>query len=97
MSKETYYTLEEAAAILKFHPLTVRRWIRQGKIAAKRFGKQVRLRLEDLERAARHAQRESNGKNSFDQMALASLADLWDNEADAVYDNWQGLYGVKKG
>jgi hypothetical protein len=28
--------------------------------------------------------------------SLASLVDLWDNEADAVYDNWKELYGVKK-
>ena len=97
MTTETYYTLEEAAAMLKFHPQTLRRWIRQGKLSAKRFGKQVRLRLEDLERAARPIRPESDELNSFDQTALGAMADLWNNEADAVYDNWKELYGVKEG
>jgi excisionase family DNA binding protein len=49
MSTETYYTLEEAAKLLKLHPQTLRRWIHQGKLKAKRFGKQFRLRLEDID------------------------------------------------
>lgn len=51
MSTE-YYTLEEAAKLLKLHPQTLRRWIHGGKLAARRFGRQFRLRLEDLERVA---------------------------------------------
>jgi excisionase family DNA binding protein len=97
MPGETYYTLEEAAAMLKLHAQTLRRWIRQGKLSARRFGKQVRIRWEDLERAARPARPEAKEKSSFDQLALASLADLWDNKADAVYDNWKELYGVNEG
>jgi hypothetical protein len=33
----------------------------------------------------------------FDRMALASLSGLWDNEEDAIYDNWKELYGVEEG
>ena len=51
MSTE-YYTVEEAAKLLKLHPQTLRRWVHGGKLAAKRFGRQFRLRLEDIERAA---------------------------------------------
>jgi excisionase family DNA binding protein len=94
MSPDAYYTLEEAAKLLKLHPQTLRRWIHQGKLAAKRFGKQYRLRLEDLERAAQPAFSEAD---SFDRMALASLAELWDNEEDAIYDDWKELYGVEEG
>jgi excisionase family DNA binding protein len=96
MTPETYYTLDEAAALVKLHPQTLRRWIRQGKLTAKRFGKQLRLRWQDLERAARSVGREAEEQSHFEQLALASLADLWDNEADAVYDNWKELYDVKK-
>jgi excisionase family DNA binding protein len=94
MSLDAYYTLEEAAKLLKLHPQTLRRWIHQGKLAAKRFGKQYRVRLEDLERAAQPAFLEAD---SFDRMALASLAELWDNEEDAIYDDWKELYGVEEG
>lgn len=97
MATETYYTLEEAAQLLKLHPQTLRRWIRQGKLPAQRFGKQFRLRPEDLEQAARPALPEAEELSHFDRMALASLAELWDNEEDAIYDDWKELYGVEKG
>ena len=98
MPTETYYTLEEAAKMLKLHPQTLRRWIREGKLPAKRFGKQFRLRLEDIERAAQPAlHAEAEELSSSDRMALASLAELWDNEEDAIYDNWKELYGVEEG
>ncbi|MCL6642167.1 MAG: helix-turn-helix domain-containing protein [Candidatus Bipolaricaulota bacterium] len=97
ISTDAYYTLEEAAKLLKLHPQTLRRWIHQGKLAAKRFGKQYRLRLEDLERAAQPAFSEAAELSPFDRMALASLAELWDNEEDAVYDDWKELYSVKEG
>jgi excisionase family DNA binding protein len=93
MLDETYYTIEEAATILKLHPQTLRRWIRQGKLPARRFGKQFRLRPEDFEHVAQPkvAQEESS---NFDQLALAAMADLWDNEEDAIYDDWRTLYNV---
>src|SRR5262249_3493954 len=97
MTTETYYTVEEAAKLLQLHPQTLRRWIREGKLPAKRDGKQVRLRWEDLERAVRPVRAAAANPSSFDQMALAALAGVWDNEADAIYDNWKELYGIKKG
>lgn len=94
MVTETYYTLEEAAKLLKLHPQTLRRWIRQGKLPAKRFGKQFRLSLQDIEQAAQPPKGKEDER--FAQMALASLAELWDNEEDAVYDHWEELYGVEE-
>ena len=95
MSIDTYYTLEEAARILKLHTQTLRRWIRQGKLPARRFGKQFRLRLEDLERAAQPVLSEAaEDLTHFDHLALAGLAELWDNQEDAIYDDWKKLYGV---
>ena len=98
MATETYYTLEEAAQLLKLHPQTLRRWIRQGKLPARRFGRQFRLRPDDLEHAAQPAlSEEPEEHRRFEQLALAGLTQLWDNEEDAIYDDWQKLYGVAKG
>ena len=97
MSTEAYYTLEEAAKMLKLHPQTLRRWIREGKLPAKRYGRQFRLRLEDIERSAQPTLHESEELSNFDQTALAAIADLWDNEEDAIYDHWKELYDVKEG
>jgi len=98
MTSETYYTLDEAAQILKLHTQTLRRWIRQGKLPARRFGRQFRLRPEDLERAARSSADDEIADNRhFDRLALAGLAELWDNEEDAIYDDWQKLYSAAEG
>ncbi len=98
MSTPAYYTVEEAAELLKLHPQTLRRWIHQGKLTARRFGSQYRLRREDIERAAEPAlPGGAEGISPLDRMAVASLAELWDNEEDAVYDHWRELYGVKEG
>lgn len=97
MSTEAYYTLEEAAKLLKLHPQTLRRWIHQGRFPAKRFGRQFRLRLADIERAGRPALQEAAEQTHFDQLGLNSLAEVWDNEEDAIYDDWKELYGVEQG
>ena len=86
----TYYTIAEAAEMLKLHPQTLRRWIREGRLSAKRFGRQFRLRLEDIERAAQP----SAPPDLLDRISLAAMAELWDNTEDAIYDNWRELYEV---
>src|SRR5215207_1197908 len=95
MTTEIYYTLAEAAGVLKLHPQTLRRWIRDGKLPAKRFGKQFRLCREDLDHAAQpKMSKDAEESSHFDQLALAAMVDLWDNEEDAIYDNWRTLYNV---
>src|SRR5262249_49316407 len=95
MRAETFYTIEEAAHMLKLHPQTVRRWIRQGKLPARQFGKQFRLRPEDVERFTQPTVSEpAQEANQFDRLAPASMVELWDNEEDAIYDDWRALYGV---
>lgn len=42
------YTINQAAIILKVHPLTVRRYIREGKLKALRAGGNIRVSLNDL-------------------------------------------------
>ena len=98
MTSEVYYTLEEAANMLRLHPQTLRRWIREGKLPARRFGKQFRLRREDFESVAQpRVAQNAEESSSFDQLALAAMADLWDNEEDAIYDDWRTLYGITQG
>lgn len=92
----TYYTIAEAVEMLKVHPQTLRRWIREGRLPARRFGRQFRLRLEDIERAARSPENSAE-VSPFDRLALATMAELWDNEEDAIYDNWRDLYGTACG
>jgi excisionase family DNA binding protein len=105
MATLTYYTLGETAELLKVHPQTVRRWIREKRLRAQRFGKQYRLRPEDIQRAAgnpaavRSAKlaSEADGLEEFERLSLAGLHDLWDNDEDSIYDSWKELYGVQQG
>jgi excisionase family DNA binding protein len=94
MTEETY-SIKEAATILKRHPQTLRRWIREGKLSATRVGKQFGVRREDLEQIAQLSRpQEPEKTNHLDQLTLAAMAELWDNNEDAIYDNWRALYGV---
>jgi len=45
---EELYTINQAAIALKVHPLTIRRYIREGKLKAFRVGGNIRISLNDL-------------------------------------------------
>lgn len=45
---EGFYTAEQAADRLRFHPKTVRRFIREGRLRATRIGKSYRIMQSDL-------------------------------------------------
>ena len=45
---EEYYTVNQAAIALKVHPLTIRRYIKEGKLKAYRVGGNVRISVNDL-------------------------------------------------
>lgn len=45
---DEFYTINQAAISLKVHPLTVRRYIKEGKLKAFRVGGNVRIALNDL-------------------------------------------------
>lgn len=45
---DEFYTINQVAIILKVHPLTVRRYIRESKLKAVRAGGNVRVALNDL-------------------------------------------------
>lgn len=45
---DEFYTINQAAIVLKVHPLTVRRYIKEGKLKAFRAGGNIRIGLNDL-------------------------------------------------
>ena len=45
---DEFYTINQAAISLKVHPLTVRRYIREGKLRAYRAGGNIRISVNDL-------------------------------------------------
>lgn len=45
---EEFYTVNQAAITLKVHPLTIRRYIKEGKLKASRVGGNIRISLNDL-------------------------------------------------
>ena len=45
---EELYTVYQAAAVLKVHPITIRRYIKEGKLKAFRAGGNIRIALPDL-------------------------------------------------
>jgi len=56
--KEAYYTVDQIADILKIHPKTVQKYIREGKLKANKVGKSWRVPGHDLSIFA-----EGNGGN----------------------------------
>jgi len=73
-----YITPSEAARLLRVNERTVRRWIREGKLKARRFGRLLRIPKSDLEAQlpAQWASEEAFKKD-------------WDNSVDADYDKSQ--------
>lgn len=45
---EEFYTVKQAGIAVKVHPLTIRRYIKEGKLKAIRVGGAVRIALNDL-------------------------------------------------
>ncbi len=60
---ERFFTVDEVAARLQVSDQTIRRWVKSGKLAAFKPGKELRIRPRDLERflEARKVQPEENG------------------------------------
>jgi len=50
---QTVYTPKEVAEMLKVNERTVRRWVRTGQLLAYRFGRQLRIPAEALEKFGR--------------------------------------------
>lgn len=51
--EEELLTVEEAAREAKVNPQTLRKWIRQGKLDAVRYGRSLRVKRSDLRKGTR--------------------------------------------
>jgi excisionase family DNA binding protein len=90
------YTPKETAALLKISERTVRRWIAEGKLPARRYGRQLRIAEESLFALGVSAEPADAGED-LGALAISSFAEDWDNERDATYDDWRSLYGLSEG
>jgi excisionase family DNA binding protein len=81
-----YYTVEEAASLLKVSAYTIRSLITQGRLSAVRVGRQWRLLGWDLLTFGRESE---SGTLAFSHLAVDAFHRIWDNPEDAVYDNWR--------
>jgi excisionase family DNA binding protein len=57
---EEFFTVNQSAIYMKVHPLTIRRYIKQGKLKAYRAGGNLRIALEDIRQFMTTAQSSPN-------------------------------------
>ena len=92
----TFLTIQETAQRLKVSTRKIRRWIKQGDLLAIKIGKTVRILEKEF---ALLESTKAYQQEPIIDIAAASdetFAKTWDNDEDAVYDNWRELYGVHK-
>lgn len=61
---EEYFTPEEIAKKLKLNPVTVQRWLRDGKLKGAKLGKQWRVKGSDLDAFIEEGERKAREENS---------------------------------
>lgn len=95
------YSVTQVAYIIKVHPLTVRRYIREKKLAAVKMGGCVRIREDHLEAFQRVY--ESQGKHSISlskqPIVFNELDPLWQLEGVGMSVNVKNAshpYGTKR-
>lgn len=99
----SFLTIREVAERLKVSQRTVRRWIDRGHLHVIKLGRTVRIDEKSLNSLiltnSRVARRPSETRETVPFSALAEevFAGTWDNPADAVYDQWREIYGLRKG
>jgi excisionase family DNA binding protein len=82
-----YYTIEEAAELLRVSPHAIKELLRSGRAQGVKVGRQWRiLGAALLDLSAREEQSEAALVSDWLAASSASLAEVWDNEEDAVYD-----------
>ena len=99
----SFLTIREVAERLKVSQRTVRRWINQGYLHVIKLGRTVRIDEEILSgliltnsNVVRRLS-EAGETAPFSVLAEEAFARTWDNPADAVYDHWRDIYGIRKG
>lgn len=75
---ERYYTVEEIAELLSMHPKTIQRYIREGKLRAKKVGKSWRISGHDLSTFTEGSNMVEIGtaQKKFDSIRVSSVIDI---------------------
>jgi len=85
-----WFTVEEAAEYLCVSKRTIYKLTKEGRLPAFRIGKERhrRFRKEDLDKVPRSGEETTNLEALLRLSAKVDpvLAEIWDNEKDAVYD-----------
>ncbi|CAL9346307.1 hypothetical protein SUDANB121_00385 [Nocardiopsis dassonvillei] len=84
--EQRYYSVDQVAELLGLHVKTVRGYIREGRLAATRIGKQYRIRREDLEAfgGGPVAGREPSGPVAVEVSSVVRLEGVDRQRADRV-------------
>jgi excisionase family DNA binding protein len=84
-------TVAEASAYLKVGRATLYRWAREGRLQLHKLGtRTTRIRRSELDQMLeRH-----DDSDAWPKLSEASFAADWDNDKDAVYDDWKTAYGI---
>lgn len=61
---DNFYNVNQAAFIMKVHPLTIRRYIREGRLKAVKLGGNVRIKEKDLQSFMRDFEPRQNLESS---------------------------------
>jgi excisionase family DNA binding protein len=85
MEKETLYTTDEVAEMLKVTPLTIRRLAGNGKLMAYKVGRVLRFRSSDIEIYLNNGKYKSYDKTGIDKAEkFRQLAGQWAGLKDEV-------------
>lgn len=66
---DNFYNVNQAAFIMKVHPLTIRRYIREGKLKAIRMGGNVRIKEKHLQAFMKDFQPREQTNSPFRKIA----------------------------
>jgi excisionase family DNA binding protein len=92
---EKYYTVEQVSALIKMHPKTIQRYIREGKLRATKIGKGWRIAGHDLSQFAESVEPESPLEGA--RIAASSVVDIRVRGKDDAIRIMNGLTAALNG
>jgi excisionase family DNA binding protein len=94
-----WLTVSEACSYLRVTRATLYRWARDGKVRLFKISRGTRVRRSDVESLLEPVVypdlSEDEERWAMLKLAESSFAKDWDNDKDAIYDNWKELYGLQ--
>jgi excisionase family DNA binding protein len=94
-SQLEWLTVAEAASYLKVGRATLYRWAHDGRIAIRHFGKRTsRIARSDLDKMARPER--LSGDDGWNHLSRPAFDADWENDIDAIYDDWRSHYGLRE-